>query len=144
MQLKQCVNSKHTSPLSASSSLDNTSKSQVHTWIITCPYLFIPDQQLQTVPGCFLSRSGELQLWVLARFLIPRPPKAHQCRCRPTAQDGNWAGCLVRLHLLTGCSCRWAGGNAAQWHDWTEDEHHDVSSAIKYWVSAGNTQNVLL
>lgn len=37
---------------------------------------FHPDQQLQTVPGCLRSRSGELQLRLLPGLLIPRPAEA--------------------------------------------------------------------
>lgn len=95
-----------------------------------CSHPSTPDQQLQTVPGCLLGRSGELQLRLLPGLLIPGPAKAQEPRCRPPAQDGHGAGCLVRVNLRTGGSSRRAGSHAAQRHDWTETEHHDVNSAV--------------
>ncbi len=103
--------------------------------VLTCPHPSTPDQQLQTLPGRLFSRPGELQLRLLSGLLIPGPAKVQEPRCRPSAQDGHGAGCLVRLNLLTGCGGRRPGGHAAQRHDWTEAEHHVVSSAIDYWVS---------
>lgn len=35
-----------------------------------------PDQQRQTLPGCLLGRSGELQLWLLHGVPLPGAAKA--------------------------------------------------------------------